>query len=503
MRFLLVDKVVSIETGKSIQGVKCWSLDNEIFRDHFPGAPVVPGVLLVESVAQLLGILIEKSFNKRFNDPDKVFPLLSIIQKAKFRSIVRPGDQCEIHAELKSMKEMKATGRGYIMVDGRKIMDVTLNFIVPKEKDIGYNPFIKKREEYVYNITKVIRNNALITASCKSEAKRKIETKVLEEDGSAAILGALEPDKESEFYPERSDTKLMRNDIIESIIGLSGLMKELGISEKQRESLGLFIANGVFLENADTFVTSLTKAFSNPSIENRLGAVYKYTPPLLALETLTNSSMSFIAKYLSVKGYNITYGNTSASGFAALEDAIRYIKNEKSAACIVGASNCGGIYSNLMFRKFYISTEGWHESAGTAFFMLENSQNQTLIGKPKVKFIHTSNSVHIPSILHKSKQRFHLDIVKKGPEIDHLILSGPFTSGENGRLVDHFSDAGYSCQSRFGKTGNQGPVNIFSGVLEGIELLQRKSLNRVGILDIDPYQRASYICIERLDYEYR
>ena len=94
MRFYLIDKVLEIELENSIKGIKCWTLTDEIFNDHFPGFPVVPGVLLVESTAQLLGMLINKSYLKTFPDKGNVYAILSIIHKAKFRSIVVPGYRC-------------------------------------------------------------------------------------------------------------------------------------------------------------------------------------------------------------------------------------------------------------------------------------------------------------------------------------------------------------------------------------------------------------------------
>ena len=88
MRFFLIDRITEINPGSTAKGLKAWSLDNEIFQDHFPGFPTVPGVLLTESMAQLSGILIEKSYYQEYGDKNPVYPVLSIIQKAKFRSFV-------------------------------------------------------------------------------------------------------------------------------------------------------------------------------------------------------------------------------------------------------------------------------------------------------------------------------------------------------------------------------------------------------------------------------
>ncbi len=66
MKFYLLDRISKINIGKCIEGIKCWSLSDEIFEDHFPGFPIVPGVFQIETMAQLLGILIEKKLPESF-----------------------------------------------------------------------------------------------------------------------------------------------------------------------------------------------------------------------------------------------------------------------------------------------------------------------------------------------------------------------------------------------------------------------------------------------------
>lgn len=149
MRFFLLDQVLELHYNKEISGIKSWSLDNEIFLDHFPGFPIVPGVLLTESMAQLLGLLIEKSYYKEYGDKLKVFPMLSIIQKAKFRGRVVPGNQCLIKASLLSLDSRRGNGKASIEVDGELIAEATLSFAIGTENDISYTIFMKRREEYL------------------------------------------------------------------------------------------------------------------------------------------------------------------------------------------------------------------------------------------------------------------------------------------------------------------------------------------------------------------
>jgi 3-hydroxyacyl-[acyl-carrier-protein] dehydratase len=152
MKFLLLDKVRSIVPGKSAEGVKCWSLDNEIFDDHFPGFPTTPGVLLTESMAQLAGILVEESFYKEYGRKEKGHPVLSIIQKAKFKHFVQPGDQCILQAELISIDKDRGAAATKTFVDGKLVCEATLNFIIISGSAMGDNPYLEKRAQYMHSI---------------------------------------------------------------------------------------------------------------------------------------------------------------------------------------------------------------------------------------------------------------------------------------------------------------------------------------------------------------
>lgn len=147
MRFSLIDKMTMLEPGKKAEAVKCWSLDNLVFLDHFPGEPIVPGVLLTESVAQTLGLLIEKSYYKEFEDSSEVYPLLSIIQKAKFRELVRPGDKTIIKVKLLSLDYERATGQGSVYVDGKIVMETSLSFLISLRNEMEVNPYLSRMNE--------------------------------------------------------------------------------------------------------------------------------------------------------------------------------------------------------------------------------------------------------------------------------------------------------------------------------------------------------------------
>ncbi|AAY60858.1 beta-hydroxyacyl-(acyl-carrier-protein) dehydratase FabZ [Rickettsia felis str. Pedreira] len=94
--FLLVDRVLEIDLNKSIKGIKNVTVNEPQFTGHFPARPVMPGVLMVEAMAQLAAILVAKSLGSTKNK--EVF--LMAIENAKFRRIVQPGDTMYIHATI-------------------------------------------------------------------------------------------------------------------------------------------------------------------------------------------------------------------------------------------------------------------------------------------------------------------------------------------------------------------------------------------------------------------
>jgi 3-hydroxyacyl-[acyl-carrier-protein] dehydratase/UDP-3-O-[3-hydroxymyristoyl] N-acetylglucosamine deacetylase/3-hydroxyacyl-[acyl-carrier-protein] dehydratase len=94
--FLLVDRVLELEKGKSIVAIKNVTYNEHFFQGHFPQKKVMPGVLIFEAVAQAGGILLYHSIP----DPQKIFVFLSTINNAKFRRPVVPGDQLRLEVEI-------------------------------------------------------------------------------------------------------------------------------------------------------------------------------------------------------------------------------------------------------------------------------------------------------------------------------------------------------------------------------------------------------------------
>lgn len=131
MRFYLVDKIIEFKKGESIKGWKNVSMTEPFFTFHFPRHPVLPGVLIIEAMAQLAGLMIEMSFPK--DGYKKAF--LSIVDKTKFRFMVRPGDRLEMEAKLENHSEHGASCLVSATVEGKKLADTRLTFALQNVSD--------------------------------------------------------------------------------------------------------------------------------------------------------------------------------------------------------------------------------------------------------------------------------------------------------------------------------------------------------------------------------
>ncbi|MGM0548041.1 MAG: 3-hydroxyacyl-ACP dehydratase FabZ [Bacillota bacterium] len=109
---LLVDKIEKVEKKESIIGIKNVTINEEFFLGHYPDHPIMPGVLIVEAMAQVAGILIYYSFEEM---EDKL-PIFTSIDKAKFRTPVKPGDQLRMKVEIVRLRKRisKVKGKAYV-----------------------------------------------------------------------------------------------------------------------------------------------------------------------------------------------------------------------------------------------------------------------------------------------------------------------------------------------------------------------------------------------------
>ncbi len=113
--FLLIDRVLEVEPKQRILARKCVTINEGFFQGHFPGFPIMPGVLQVEAIAQAGGVLILLDFER----PEDTLMLFTGVDKAKFRRPVIPGDVLEIEAKVLRLRSSGVKLQGTIRVDGQ------------------------------------------------------------------------------------------------------------------------------------------------------------------------------------------------------------------------------------------------------------------------------------------------------------------------------------------------------------------------------------------------
>lgn len=119
---LLVDRIVEFDAGKRIVGIKNVSANEQFFQGHFPGAPVMPGVLIVEAMAQCAAVLILRDIPNR---EEKLF-LFGGVDKARFRKPVIPGDQVQLECEILQRRSNSVKIHGTATVNGELVAEAEM-----------------------------------------------------------------------------------------------------------------------------------------------------------------------------------------------------------------------------------------------------------------------------------------------------------------------------------------------------------------------------------------
>lgn len=138
MRHCWVDRIVHLEPGARATGIKAVALAEDEFDGHFPGNPVLPGIYLVEGLAQTAGVLIGRSVEGH------KLALLSSIDRARFRAFARPGDVVHLEVELEMLEAASARIRAVATVGEATILSARLTFKLFGEELIIpdlYRPF--------------------------------------------------------------------------------------------------------------------------------------------------------------------------------------------------------------------------------------------------------------------------------------------------------------------------------------------------------------------------
>lgn len=128
--FLMVDKIIELEPRVRIVGIKQVTVNEEFFTGHFPGAPVMPGVLQIEALAQVGAILALREFEDR----DAKIPFFSGIEDCRFRRPVVPGDTLRLEVTAIRVGSKVQKMRGVASVDGNVTAEATIMSVIAERK---------------------------------------------------------------------------------------------------------------------------------------------------------------------------------------------------------------------------------------------------------------------------------------------------------------------------------------------------------------------------------
>ncbi len=130
--FLMVDRIVELDAGKRAVGIKQVTANEPQFTGHFPGRPIMPGVLMVEALAQTAGVCVMSLDEYRGK-----LGLFAGIDECRFRRMVVPGDALRLEVTVEKLRGMFGRVRGVASVDGEVAVEATLSIIIPRDQEMG------------------------------------------------------------------------------------------------------------------------------------------------------------------------------------------------------------------------------------------------------------------------------------------------------------------------------------------------------------------------------
>ena len=130
--FLLIDRVVELVPGKSVVAMKSVTANEPQFTGHFPGRPIMPGVLMVEALAQAGAVAVLSLPEYRGK-----LALFAGIDECRFRRTVLPGDTLRLEVTLEKLRGVFGRGRGVASVDGEIAVEATISFVIPRDQSIA------------------------------------------------------------------------------------------------------------------------------------------------------------------------------------------------------------------------------------------------------------------------------------------------------------------------------------------------------------------------------
>lgn len=126
MRFFMIDRITRWNVGRAAEALKNVALSEDFFDDHFPRRPVMPGVLMLEGMAQLSGLLLEASLHEKYGKDAKA--VLTVLERTKFRDLVKPGDTLVYRTEMVSVNEAGGKTQAVAVREGQTVAETRMVF---------------------------------------------------------------------------------------------------------------------------------------------------------------------------------------------------------------------------------------------------------------------------------------------------------------------------------------------------------------------------------------
>jgi 3-hydroxyacyl-[acyl-carrier-protein] dehydratase len=126
MRFFLIDRITKWQVGTTAEAIKNVALSEDFFDDHFPRRPVMPGVLIIEGMAQLSGLLLEATLKEKYDRDAKA--ILTVLERTKFREPIRPGDSLKYQTQVSSVNTNGGKVSAQALCNGRVVVTTGMVF---------------------------------------------------------------------------------------------------------------------------------------------------------------------------------------------------------------------------------------------------------------------------------------------------------------------------------------------------------------------------------------
>ncbi len=303
----------------------------------------------------------------------------------------------------------------------------------------------------------------------------------------------LKLDTSNRHHPSVRDVKSMRVDVVALCMCMGKMLEQFG--DALWAEVPLFLsagasASGLTDEIQGIYSLLKTNVNSNDSVRNQ--QVNRDIHPLFALKALTNSAQAYAAQFFGFRGQNTTFGSTSNASFHALNEAFDLIQSGEADRVVIGASNGGGFFSQLMGVGLAPEGKSFRESPAAVAMILESEASLLQRERsPICEVLSLGLSSRLPQFEALDDKMIYSEF--KPNSQDFAIFSGGACfenwSSENKSITAHWKKS----LSPYPVLGGTGCASLLLNVALGFQIIKENVASGVDCLDSDTYFRESRI----------